>query len=96
MTDLNRIAGFRSDMQVFAILAFGNTDEARQTQRNFGFSYPVLQDETGYLQREFHLPETPWKIVIDRRERRIVYQDPPGFTPAEREAFTARMNQLGH
>lgn len=94
LAELNRLSELRTDVQVFGILAFGNSDEARQTQQNFGVGYPVLDDPAGRLLREFGISETPWKLVLDSQEGRVAYQDPPSFTAAQRDAFVARVVQL--
>jgi len=91
---LRRIAETRRDLSVVGLMAYASLDEARQTERNFGVRFPLLLDATGERVRSLHLPKTPWKVVVDLRERRIALQDPPSLTAFEQEAFVARVDRL--
>ncbi len=90
LSELNALS--RQDAAAFALMSYASPDEARQTRVNFNIDYPILLDPEGGLLTVLKPPKTPWKIVIDRRNRRILYEDPPSVTDAEREAFLARLS----
>jgi peroxiredoxin len=96
MESLARIEATRKDIRVVGILAYGNRDEARQTQESFGFKFPILIDPGGRIVSELRLPKTPWKLVINVPARDVIYQDPPSVTAEEREAFFQRVTRLGY
>lgn len=94
LTTLGQISEIRSDTKVYGLMSYTNSDEARQTQQNFGFSFPLLQDPEGKILNSLHLPKTPWKIVVSVSSKEIVYEDAPSMTKAEREAFIKRVANL--
>lgn len=94
LTTLNRISQVRRDTKVYGLMGYASPDEVRQTQQNFDFSFPVLPDPTGAVLESLHLPKTPWKIVLSVPSKQIVYEDLPGMTEVEREAFIERVAQL--
>lgn len=94
LTTLNRINDIRSDTKVYGLISHSNLDEARQTQQNFGISFPLLQDPTGEVLDSLHVPKTPWKFVLSVVQREVVYEDLPSLTEVEREAFLKRLGQL--
>lgn len=95
LTTLRRISEIRDDITVYGLMSYANDDEARQTQQNFGFSFPLLQDPEGKILNSLHLPKTPWKIVVSLASKQVVYDDGPSMTKAEREAFITRVTNLG-
>jgi len=94
LTTLNRIKEIRPDMRVYGLMSNASPDEVRQTEQNFGISFPLLQDPTGEVLNSLHLPKTPWKIVVSVAQKEIAYEDPPSMTEVEREAFLKRLGQL--
>jgi peroxiredoxin len=94
LTTLGRIGQIRDDMKVYGIMSYANPDEIRQTRQNFSVSFPILQDPNGHILGSLRLPKTPWKIVVNVHSKRIVYEDQPSVTDAEREAFLDRVAQL--
>lgn len=94
LTTLNRIKAIRPDMRVYGLMSNASQDEVRQTEQNFGISFPLLQDPTGEVLNSLHLPKTPWKIVMSVAKKDIAYEDPPSMTEVEREAFLKRLDQL--
>jgi peroxiredoxin len=95
LTTLNKLEQLRSDMKVFGLMSYANLDEMRQTQQNFGVSYPILQDHGGQILGSLGLPKTPWKVVVDVSTKHIIYEDRPSLSDAEREAFINRLVLLG-
>lgn len=95
MEDLERIQAMRPDIRVVGLMAHTNADDARQTAKNFGISFPVLVDAEGRLLAALRIPKTPWKMVVDTRQGRIYFQDPPSLTALERQAFVDRITRLG-
>lgn len=94
LTTLRRISTIRDDIAVYGLMSYANDDEARQTQQNFDFSFPLLQDPEGRILNSLHLPKTPWKIVVSMASRQVVYEDGPSMTKAERETFITRVTNL--
>ncbi|MFY9571497.1 MAG: TlpA disulfide reductase family protein [Blastocatellia bacterium] len=94
VTTLNRIREVRPDMRVYGLMSNASPDEVRQTEQNFGISFPLLQDPTGEILNSLHLPKTPWKFVVSVAQKDIAYEDPPSMTEVEREAFLKRLGQL--
>lgn len=95
LATLGQIGEARDDTKVYGLMSYANDDEARQTQKNFGFSFPLLQDPEGKILTSLHLPKTPWKIVVSVATKQVVYEDPPSMTKEEREAFINRVTNLG-
>jgi peroxiredoxin len=94
LSSLDKISGQRQDVSVVGLMSYASPDEARQTQRNFSVSFPLLDDPDGKIYQTLHLFRTPWKVVVDVPHRRIVYQDPPDVTQAETQAFLDRISEL--
>jgi hypothetical protein len=97
LTTLNRISQMRRDMQVYGLMSYSSPEEVRQTQKNFGISFPLLQDPTGEIIESLRLPKTPWKLVLSVANQDLAYEDSPSQSESEREAFLKRLMQLeGH
>ena len=94
LSDLN--AADSGGFQVFGLMSNASLDELGQTRQNFGVNYPLLADPDGRLSASLRLPKTPWKIVVDVKRNRIVYEDLPSVTAAERQAFLSRLNMIGN
>lgn len=95
MSDLSRLAKERKDIAVFAVMGYSNPAEARQTKESFGLDIPIVQDTHGELIEAIDPPRTPWKVVIRRADRRVLFESPPTVGSGEREAFIERLRQLG-
>lgn len=95
LRDLSRFDQTRSDVDVMAVMSFSSPDEARQTRENFGLEIPILQDPYGEVLEIADPPKTPWKIVVRRADRQVLFESPPNVSAADREAFLARVRQLG-
>lgn len=93
LRDLNRLAGERSDLGIFAVMSYSNFDEARQTRENFGVDLSILQDPQGEVLRTIAPPNTPWKLVVRRKERRVLFEVGRTITQDQRAAFLARVLQ---
>ncbi len=91
---LSQLDQERHDIEVAAVMSFSSPDEARQTRENFGLAIPILQDPHGEILEIVDPPKTPWKIVVRRADRRVLFESPPSVSAAEREAFLARIRQL--
>jgi len=92
---LSRFDQERPDVEVVAIMGFSNPDEARQTRENFGLEIPVLQDPYGELLDAVAPPKTPWKVVVRRADRRVLFESPSSVSAADRDAFLTRVRRLG-
>lgn len=95
LSTLGQIGESRDDMRVYGLMSYTNADEVRQTQQNYGVSFPILQDPEGKILSSLQLPKTPWKIVLSVASKQVVYEDAPSMTKAEREAFINRVTNLG-
>lgn len=95
LEDLSDLARERPDLDVVAVIAFSNPDEARQTRENFGLQIPVVQDPDGILLKELAPPRTPWKVVIRRADRHVLFESPPDVSAEQRAAFLSRLRSLG-
>jgi len=91
--DLNRLASERSDLTVAAVMSYSNFDEARQTHENFSVDIPIVQDPEGELLHAIDPPHTPWKLVIHRKGRRLLFEEGRTITPEERAAFLTRVRE---
>lgn len=91
LADLEALRTSVPSLGVYAILAHGSPDEARQTRDNFGLEFPVIPDPEGSWLGRLAPPETPWKVVV-RRDEGIVFEDPKSTTPSERRAFSERVH----
>jgi peroxiredoxin len=94
LSGLHRITERRSDVKVYGLMSHASSEEIEQTRSSFGISFPILSDPSGEIAGRLKLPKTPWKIVINLPTRRVVYEDPPSLTDAEREAFITRVSNL--
>lgn len=94
LTGLSQVDQERADVEVAAVMSFSSPDEARQTRENFGLEIPILQDPFGEILELVDPPKTPWKIVVRRADRRVLFESPPSVGAAEREAFMARIRRL--
>jgi peroxiredoxin len=95
LKDLSRFDQERPDVEVVALMSFSNPDEARQTRENFGLEIPVLQDPYGELLDAVAPPKTPWKVVVRRKDRRVLFESFSSVSAADREAFLTRVRRLG-
>ncbi|MEA2558888.1 MAG: AhpC/TSA family [Acidobacteriota bacterium] len=95
LADLSRFDQERPDVEVLALMSFSSPDEARQTRENFSLEIPVLQDPSGELLEAFAPPQTPWKVVVRRADRRVLFESPRSVSAEERDAFLARVRRLG-
>ena len=93
LRDLSRLAGERSDLAVAAVMSYSNFDEARQTRENFSVDIPIVQDPEGELLNTVDPPHTPWKLVVHRKDRRLLFEEGRTITTEERAAFLARVRQ---
>jgi len=93
LRDLENLAEEQSNLGVVAVMSYSNFDEARQTRENFGVDIPILQDPEGELLTSVRPLQTPWKLVIRREDRRLLFEDGRTVTTAERAAFIARVRQ---
>jgi hypothetical protein len=91
---LDGIGSRRPGVHVFGLMAYATPSEALRLARREGITYPVLADTTGRILRGLNLPRTPWEIVFDCSRRRLVYQDAPALTGAERRTFARRLLSL--
>lgn len=94
LRDLSQVSTSRRDERVYAMMSYANGDEMEQTRENFGILYPILADPDGAIVARLHVPQTPWKIVVDLPEKKILLEDPPGETAEERVAFLDRLARL--
>ncbi len=94
LRNLNRVAEIRNDAAVYAIAGGATHDESRQTMHNFATLFPIQADPSGTLLKSLHVPQTPWKITFSTSKSRIIYEDPPGVTAEERQAFLDRVSGL--
>lgn len=94
LTELNRVAHGGGHFAVYGLMSYASADEMRQTQKTFNVSYPLLQDAKGRALESIKAPKTPWKVVINLDQNRVVYEDMPSVTAAEREAFISRLGLL--
>lgn len=91
---LNQIARERPDTGVFGLMAYATPDEALEFARQDRIAYRMLADADGRILRGLNLPRTPWTIVIDSAQRRLVYQDPPAASERDRREFVNRVLSL--
>jgi peroxiredoxin len=94
LSSLDRVARARTDIGLCGLAAYSDSEEAKQTQRNYAFTYPVFVDPDGSFLRSLNLPRTPWKFVIEVASGQIVLEDPPSTNDADREAFFVRVMGL--
>lgn len=93
LRDLEHLAEEQRNLGVAAVMSYSNFDEARQTRENFDVDIPILQDPEGELLKSVQPLQTPWKLVIHREDRRLLFEDGRTVTNAERAAFVARVRQ---
>lgn len=91
LTQLEEAETSRADLEVIAVMSYGNEEEARQLRGYYGFNYAIVNDESGLLLQESRIPKTPWKVMIDVASSTILLQDPPSNTAEERLAFFNRL-----
>jgi peroxiredoxin len=94
MTDLNRISRSRPDIAVYGVISHANLDEAQQTRKNLKIEYPILGDPGGLILQSLALPTSPYKIVLQTRPKKIIYEDPRSETDSERISFMNRVIRL--
>jgi peroxiredoxin len=94
LVEVARVATERPNLAVFALMAHASVEEAVQTRASFGFGPQILLDRRASVVRSLSLPRTPWKLVIDRETRQVLFEDPPSMTPVERQAFLERMLRM--
>ncbi len=87
LASLNRVTKSRSDVAVVGLVGHSNQDEVAQTTRNFGFSFPMIEDRDSKWSAALGPPKTPWKAVYDLSTRAVVIEDGPAVTVEESEAF---------
>lgn len=92
LTELNRVA--RGHFAVYGLMSHASADEVKQTRKNFNVSFPLLRDAEGRALESIRAPKTPWKVVVNLDQNRVVYEDMPSVTAAEREAFISRLGLL--
>ena len=93
LRELENLAKEQSNLGVVAVMSYSNFDEARQTRENFGVDIPILQDPEGELLTSVSPLQTPWKLMIRREDRRLLFEDGRTVTTAERAAFLARVRE---
>jgi hypothetical protein len=60
----------------------------------YGVTFPVLIDETSIAKALLGLAETPWKILVDLENRRIIFDMGPSLSEVERHFFLMRVMRL--
>ncbi len=94
LAGLGEIQERRIDIGVYGMVSYSSVSEAMQILGLYGVDFPLLQDPEGAMFERFKFPKTPWKIVVHRASGKILFEDPPSNTEAEREAFLTRITSL--
>ncbi len=92
--DLDEVPRERPDIAEYAVLSSGTADEVAQMRQAFGTNVPFIFDPDGRLLKELRIPQTPWKVVYDIRDDRVVLEDGQAWTRELRAGFVQRLSAL--
>lgn len=81
-------------LQIIGVASHTFTEELRKLADAYGVSFPLLLDESSSARRLLRLAETPWKILVDLKDRRIIFDMGPSFWEVERQFFSMRVIQI--
>jgi len=75
-------------LQIVGIASNTSLSELRRLVDAYGVRFPVLLDEASTATGLLGLKETPWKILLDLSDRRIIFDMGPSLSEVERQFFT--------
>lgn len=74
-------------LEILGIASNTSLQELRDLVDAYGVRFPVLLDEASMAKGVLGLKETPWKILCDRADRRIIFDMGPSRSEVERRFF---------
>ncbi|HXF06840.1 MAG TPA: TlpA disulfide reductase family protein [Blastocatellia bacterium] len=93
---LNELQGQvpRQRLQIIGVASHTSTEELRKLADAYGVSFPLLLDESSSARRLLGLAETPWKVLVDREDHRIIFDMGPSLWEVERQFFSLRVMRI--
>jgi thiol-disulfide isomerase/thioredoxin len=74
-------------LEILGIASNTSLQELRDLMDAYGVRFPVLLDEASTAKSVLELKETPWKILCDLTDRRIIFDMGPSRSEVERRFF---------
>jgi hypothetical protein len=96
LEEIQKLHEEQPDIDIRALLFNVSNDEARETEKRFQLTFPVIADQAADLRMLLAPPQTPWKILFNPSTLEILMEDPPSISVEEKKAFHSRVVYLIH
>ncbi len=94
LESLGRLARSRPDIRVFGVMAFASPRHAADFGKRQDLAFQILADPVGGRLQVVSPPRRPWIYVLNVKQKRFLFSEPPAGPGGFRRAELARLSRL--